>query len=127
MMEPERSAIADILTYNRGVTLSCTVSDIMELQLPEEVFKLSDQLVTKALNAIAEYKNQPDKYAVLAQFAMIACKENSLLSSPNAEENNKKVMAILTDWLKDNIVYYKKMIAKEHDFMYFRTLNGLLC
>jgi hypothetical protein len=123
MMEPERSAIRNILSCQRGVALSCNFSNIMELQLPEEVHKLSDQLVTKALNAIAEYKNQPDKYAALGQFAMIACNENSLLCSPNAKENRKKVLEALTDWLKNNIRFYKKKIAEEHDLQYFRTLT----
>jgi hypothetical protein len=123
MMEPERTAIADILSYQRGVALSCTVDDIMELQLPDEVYKLSDQLVAKALNAISEYINQPDKFAAVGQFAIIVSKENSLLGSPNALENKEKVFNALKNWLLKNIVYYKKKIAEEHDFQYIRTLT----
>jgi len=123
MMEPERSAISDILSYHRGVALTCTVSDLKELHLPVEVYKLSDQLVAKALNAIAEYKNQPDKFAAVGQFALIASRENSLLGSPNAAKTNQMVFEALSDWIQNNIKYYKKKIAEEHDFQYIRTLT----
>lgn len=123
MMEPERTAISNILSYQRGVALSCSLDDLKDLEIPDVVYKLSDQLVAKALNAISEYKNQPEKFAAVGQFALIVSRENSLINSPTALENEEKVLRELKKWLTQNIIYYKKKIAEEHDFQYFRTLT----
>jgi hypothetical protein len=123
MMEPERTAISDILNYQRGVALTCNLDDLKKIEIPDEVYKLSDQLVAKALNAISAYKNQPEKFAAVGQFALIASRENSLIYSPNSLENKDKVFEALRKWLIQNIAYYKKKIAEEHDFQYIRTLT----
>lgn len=123
MMEPERTAISDILSYQRGVALSCSLDDLQGLEIPDIVHKLSDQLVAKALNAISDYKNQPEKFAAVGQFAFIASRDNSLISSPNAIANKEKVFEALKNCVLQNITYYKKKIAEEHDFHYIRTLT----
>ncbi len=122
MLEPEGPAIGNILSSQRGAALSCSVSDIMELQITEEVYKLSDQLVKKALNAIAEYQDQPEKFMAIGKFAITVGKFNSLIGSPNSQENNKLIFNALNKWAKNNIKHYKKKIAEEHDLQYIKTL-----
>lgn len=121
MMEPEGSAIGSVLSNDRIVNLICTSEELTGL--PEIVFKLSDQLVKKALNAIEEYKNQPDKFAALSNFAVNVSRANCLICSPNAEANSKKVFEVLLKYIKSNIIYYKTKISEEHDFLYFRMLT----
>ncbi len=115
LMEPERTAIRNILTDHYGEAFTCNTIN----EPPAIVIDLSDQLVKKALNAIEEYYTQPDKYIVLVNFALTAGKWNSMLGSPNAEQNNQKLFEACADMARNNLSTIKKKIIEEHDYTYF--------
>lgn len=70
----------------------------------------------KALNAIAEYKDQPEKFMAIGKFAITVSRYNCLLGSPNAEENSRIIFNALNTWAKNNIKYTRKKLLKNMIF-----------
>lgn len=121
MMEPERTAIREILQNHYGASYSC--ENLSEP--PTITIELSDQLVKKALRAIEEYKNQAEKYAALTNLALTAGKWNTILGSQNAEKNNQLLKDACIQMAKINLTTYKKKIIEEHDYPYFGSIVAL--
>ena len=121
LMEPERTAIRNILTNHYGEAYTC--NNISEP--PAIVIELSDQLVKKALNAIDEYNTQPEKYLVLVNLALSAGKWNSILGSPDAEQNNQQLFAACASMARNNLNIIRKKIIEEHDYTYFGSIVSI--